>query len=170
MDIMLLANRLIHIVSGIFWAGTLIFMALFLQPSLRDAGPDGSKVAAGLLRRRFLDVMPIVALVTILSGFWLYWRVSGGFANSYMGSRAGMAYGLAGVASVLAFGIGVGVMRPATLRAASLSRQVAATSGPNQESLLAAAQALRARAAKAGKVVAALLALASVTMALGRYL
>ena len=61
-------------------------------------------------------------------------------------------------------------MRPATLRAPSLSRQAAASSGPDEESLLAAAQALRTRGAKAGKVVAALLALAAVTMALGRYL
>jgi hypothetical protein len=170
MDNMLLAARLVHIVLGIFWAGTLIFVALFLQPSMRDAGPDGAKVAAGLMRRRFFDVMPVVALLTILSGFWLYWRVSGGFANSYMGSGAGMAYGLGGVAAVLAFGIGVTTMRPAMLRGAKLSQQAAEVSGAEKEAQLATAKALQSKAAKAGRTVAGLLTLAAVTMALGRYL
>ena len=58
MDLLLLTARLLHVVLGVFWAGALIFTAVFLLPSIRDAGPDGAKVAAGLMRRRFLDVLP----------------------------------------------------------------------------------------------------------------
>jgi hypothetical protein len=81
-----------------------------------------------------------------------------------------MAYGLGGVAAVLAFGIGVSTMRPAMLRAAKLSQQATEVSGAEKEAQLATANALRSKAAKAGRAVAGLLTLAAVTMALGRYL
>ena len=74
MDMPLILARVLHISMGVFWAGTIVFNAIFLSPSMRDAGPDGAKVAAGLMKRRFLDVMPIVALTSILSGLYLLWR------------------------------------------------------------------------------------------------
>jgi len=170
MDLLLLTARLIHIVLGVFWAGTLIFSAVFLLPSIRDAGPDGAKVAAGLMRRRFLDVIPAAAALTVLSGFWLYWRVSGGFSSAYMKSSAGMAYGTGGLAAVLALGVGLAIVRPSMLRAAKQSQAAATASPPEKETHLATAQALRTRAAAAGRIVAGLLALTAATMALGRYL
>lgn len=169
MDLLLLAARLIHVVLGVFWAGTLIFSAVFLLPAIRDAGPEGAKVAAGLMRRRFLDVLPAVAGLTVLSGFWLYWRVSGGFSSGYMGTAAGMAYGLGGVAAVLALGLGLAIVRPSMLRAARLSQAAAQAAGPERDAQLATAQALRVRGAAAGRLVAGLLTIAAITMAVGRY-
>ncbi len=165
----LLIMRVLHVLLGVFWAGTLIFNALYLAPSMRDAGPGGAGVAAGLMKRRFLDVMPIVALLTILSGFWLYWRASSGFQPAFMGSGPGVMWGVGAVAAVAAFAIGVGVMRPSMLRAAALSAAAAQASPDTRDAQLANAQALRARAGRAGQWVAILLTVAVVTMAVGRY-
>ncbi|OGU09083.1 MAG: hypothetical protein A2W29_03050 [Gemmatimonadetes bacterium RBG_16_66_8] len=161
MGFMLLLMRVIHIVLGVFWAGTMIFNALFLFPAIRDAGPDGAKVAAGLMRRRFLDVMPVVALLTIMSGLWLYWLDSGGFQPAFMRSSMGRMLGLGTVATLVAFALGVAIVRPAMLSAAALSQD------PTQ---LAAAQALRMRAAGYGRVIAVLLAVAAAAMAMARYI
>jgi uncharacterized membrane protein len=168
MDPMMLAARALHILLGVFWAGTLIFNAIFLLPAIRDAGPEGGKVAAGLMQRRFLDVMPWVALLTVVTGFYLYWRLGAG-SPAFFGSRPGMVYGMGGVLSVLALVIGVGVVRPAMLRAASLTRAAVAAAPPERDAALAMAQGLRARAAAAGRWVAWLLAGAVLTMAVGRY-
>lgn len=157
---MLLLMRVLHIVFGVFWAGTMIFNAVFLFPAMRDAGPDGAKVAAGLMRRRFLDVVPIAALLTIGSGLWLYWLDSGGFQPAFMRSTMGMTLGLGTVAALVAFTLGIAIVRPAMLRAAALSQD------PAQ---LAAAQALRMRAGRFGGVIAALLAVAVAAMAMARY-
>ncbi len=170
MHAIVLITRLLHVVLGAFWAGTLIFNALFLVPAVRDAGPDGAKVISGLMRRRFFEVMPAVALLTILTGLWLYWHVSGGFQPGYMGSSIGMTYGVGAIASILAFGIGAFVMRPAMLRAAALTQAAAQAAPAEREAHLAAAQALRLRGVKAGRVVAALLTLAVGAMAVARYL
>lgn len=169
MDIAFLTARLIHVGLGVFWAGAMIFMAAFLVPSIRDAGPDGAKVAAGLMKRRFTDVVPAAAILTILSGLYLYWRISGGFGAAYMGSRPGMTYGTGAVTALVALVLGLGVIRPSMLRAASISQSLGGSSEEDRQRLLGEAQSLRGRAAATGKVVAWLLVVATLTMAIGRY-
>ena len=171
MNLLILILRLLHIVLGVFWAGTLIFLAAFLVPSVKDVGPDGAKVMAALQRRRFLDVMPIVAALTILSGLWLYWRMSGGFNPAWVTSPIGLALGIGGLLALVAFGIGVGIMRPAALRAGALAELVAQSpEGMDRSAQLSTVQRLRRRSATAGRLVAALLTVATALMAVARYL
>ena len=169
MDLLFLSARVLHVVLGVFWAGALVFNAAFLLPAVRDAGPEGAKVAAGLMRRHFLDIMPIVALVTVLSGLYLYWRVSGGFAAEYMGSAPGIVYGTGSVAALTALALGVGILRPSMLRAAALTQSLAGLAAQEAEQALTTAQALRARAGTVARAIAWLLGAAAVAMSLARY-
>lgn len=158
---MLLVMRLLHIGTGVFWAGTLMFNAAFLMPAFRDAGPDGAKVAAALTRRRFMDIMPWIAALTIVSGVWLYWFDSVGFRPPFMRSRMGISLGVGALFAVIAFILGVAVMRPAMNKAMRLGQD------PAQQ---AAAQALRVRVGILGRVIAALLGVAVAAMAVARYI
>ena len=169
MDVTLLVMRLLHVGLGVFWVGTMVFNALFLGPSIRDAGPDGAKVMGGLMRRRFMDVMPAVAILNILSGLWLYWKMSGGFQPAYMRSGAGMTFGTGGALAVIAFVIGVAVVRPSMLKAMALGPVIAQAQPQEKDALMARAQSYRSKAMGAGKVVALLLGLAVAAMAVGRY-
>ncbi len=169
MDLLLITLRLVHIGLGVFWVGTMIFNAFFLMPAMLEAGPDGMKVAAGLARRRFLDILPPVAGLTILSGVWLYWRASLGFQSAYMRSSVGMTYGLGALAALVAFALGIAIMRPSMLKAAALSQAAAAAAPPEREAKLAEAAALRVRGAQTAKFVAVLLIIAVASMAVGRY-
>lgn len=157
---MVLTMRVLHIVLGVFWAGTMIFTAVFLLPAIRDAGPDGAKVVAGLARRGFLTVVPIAAALSIAAGVWLYWFDSAGFQPAFMHSHMGMMLGLGAVAALIAFVLGITIVRPAMAKAAVLGQD------PAQQ---AAAQALRLRAAAVNRVIAVLLGLAAVAMAVARY-
>jgi hypothetical protein len=171
MDLLVLTLRVVHILLGVFWAGTLIFAATFLMPSIRDAGPDGAKVVGALIQRRYLDVMPVVAGLTVLSGLWLYWRLSGGLSPAWIHSPVGTAYGLGGLAAILAFVIGVAVMRPATLRIAALARAIPGMpDGPEKVAQQAEVARLREKAASASRTVALLLGFSVVGMAVARYL
>lgn len=157
---MVLTMRVLHVVFGVFWAGTLMFNALFLLPALRDAGPDGAKIVAGLARRRFLTVMPLVALITIAAGFWLYWFDSGGFQPAFMRSTMGMTLGIGAAIALVAFVLGIAIVRPAMAKAAVLGQD------PAQQ---AAALQLRMKAAAANQWIAILLTLTAVAMAIARY-
>lgn len=169
MNVEIVVARIIHIVLGVFWAGAMIFNALFLLPAMSDAGPEGAKVGAALMRRRFADILPVAAGLTLLSGLWLYWRVSVGFDPAYMSSRPGMTYGIGAVAAFIAYGIGMQVMRRSMLRAAALSQSAATAEASERERLMATAQALRMKAGRAARLVAALLGVTVIAMAIGRY-
>jgi len=171
MPIEIIVARLLHVILGAFWVGTMIFNAVFLAPAMGEAGPDAAKVMAGITRRRFMDVMPIVAVITVLSGLWLYWRISGGFDPAWSRSPIGLAYGIGGLLAIVALGIGVGILRPAMMRIATLTGQAAQVADPAQrEALVAPVPALRGRAVAAGRVVAVLLAITIGCMAVARYL
>ncbi len=170
MDPWVIIARLLHIVLGIFWGGVGLFNVFYLAPAIRDAGPEGGKVMGALLGRGFLKVMPIAAVFTILSGLWLYWRVSGGFEAEYMGSAPGMAYGLGGGAAILAFVFGMSFVRPNMAKAVQLSQAAAKAAVGEKEEMLAQAQTARKVAGIANNVVTLLLIVTILTMAVGRYL
>ena len=95
MDPTLILLRLVHVLCGVFWAGALMFVVTFLEPSIRASGPEGAKVMRALIQRKYLNWIPILAAITILSGLWLMWIVSGGFAGAWFKSGAGMTLTLA---------------------------------------------------------------------------
>jgi hypothetical protein len=169
MDVILVVMRLLHVGLGVFWVGVMVFNAIFLGPSIRDAGPDGAKVMAGMMRRRFMDVMPVVAILNILSGLWLYWKMSGGFQPAYLHSGPGMTFAMGGILAIIAFVLGVTVVRPSMLKAVSLGPLIAQAQPQERDALMAQAQSFRSKAMGGGRVVALLLGLATVTMAVGRY-
>ncbi len=169
-DEALIVARLIHILGGVFWVGAMMFVTGFLIPSIGEAGPDGAKVMAGIARRKFMQIMPVVAALTILSGIYLYSRVSAGFEVGYMKSWPGHVYAVAGGMSVIAFILGVTITRPAMIKAAALAQAASTAAAGERESLFSQAQALRSRASKVGRIVVLLLVVATVGMAIGRYL
>jgi hypothetical protein len=169
MDIVVVLMRLLHILLGVFWAGTIFFNTIFLGPAIRDAGPDGAKVFGGLARRNFLNILPIVAVINILSGLYLLWKVSAGFTPDYFRTSTGMAFAFGGVMAIMGFGIGIMVMRPAMLAAMALGQAAAQAPPAERDEKLAQAQALSLRGAGAGRLIAVLLALAVAAMAVGRY-
>ena len=67
MDTSVIVGRLIHILAGVFWVGAMVFVTVFLLPAIRETGPDGAKIMAAITRRRFMQVMPVVAILTIVT-------------------------------------------------------------------------------------------------------
>jgi uncharacterized membrane protein len=169
MDILLILARLLHVGLGVFWAGTALFNAFFLAPAFQEAGPDGAKVGAALMRRGMMTVLPVAAITTVLSGFYLYWRMSGG-GSGFMATRQGMTLGTGGLAATLALVLGLVVARPAMVNAAAVGQRAAQASGAERDALMAQAAALRSRSNAASQVVTWLLILTLAAMAVARYL
>lgn len=167
---MVLTLRLIHIGLGVFWAGSLMFLAFYLSPAVGRAGPEGGRVMQELQKARLMQVMPLVALFTILSGAWLMWIVSGGFDAVFFRSRYGISLTIGGVAAIVAYIIGFTVMRPSQNRMGALGQRVA-TAAPEEKPAIADEMArLRGRVARTSKYIAWLLIVAVLTMAAAGYL
>lgn len=120
--------------------------------------------------RGYLKLLPIVAVVTMLSGLWLLWILSSGFDAGYMGSSLGMAFSTGGALAMVAFIVGMVVMRPAAARIWDIARRL--PQEPNESArnaLLAEMGKLRARSVLGARVVFALLIGSVALMASARY-
>lgn len=171
MDPLVIVLRLIHVVFGAVWVGMVVLATFFVQPALQEAGPDGGKVMAAIQRRGLMTLMPVLALGAIVSGLWLYLLAAAGQHAEFARTPAGMAFGLGGLAAIVAWVIGMAVLRPSMLKAATLAQSLGASaSAEERQRVSAEAQRLRERAAAASRMVAYLLLFAVAAMAVARYL
>jgi len=169
MNWLMIVMRLVHVVGGVLWVGFAVFGAFFLFPSIVETGPDGGKVMAVLQRRGLMTAFPIFALVTVLSGFWLYLRASRE-APAFSSSRTGITLGVGGLCALIALFIGLLVITPSMNRAAATAQQAAQAAGAEErQALMGRAGQLRSRAGAASRIATLLLIIAACTMAVGRY-
>lgn len=169
MEIIIL--RLVHVVGGILWVGSAVFNGLFLVPALRQLGPVAGQVMAGLRARHMFVFLPVVALLTILSGVRLMAIVSGGFDAAWFNSRPGSAYAWSALIAIVTFIIGITVTRPLGNRMSSLGAELAqAKDEATRAALGAQMAATQKRLGVIGNVLTVLLLLAAAGMAVARYL
>lgn len=163
--------RFVHIVGGVFWVGAVFLMVGFIFPTVRETGPTGGRFMQELMQRRRLSVfMNSAAGLTMLSGFIMYGRITAATDGAWAGTRAGMTFGIGGLATILAAIIGGGIVGRGGARLAKLSQAIQAAGGAPSPEQSAEIGKLQTRMGKAMRAVAALLLLAVTTMAIARYL
>lgn len=165
----LIVLRVVHVLGGVMWVGTGVFMMFFLGPALQTMGPAAGQVMGGLQKRKFMVVLPIVALLTMLSGLRLMMIASGNFGAGYFQTPMGKTFAGAGALAILAFVIGLVVNRPTMVKMGTLQQSMA--SDPvSKDKIAAEIKALQQRMAIAGTIVTAMLLLAAAGMAVARYM
>jgi uncharacterized membrane protein len=169
MDVALIVARLLHVLAGVFWAGTMFFISRFLFPAVTDAGPAGGVVMSGLMKRGLTAAIPIAAITAVLSGIYLLYRASSGFDDAYMGSGPGMTYSIGGTAAIIALLIGGTIVRSSTEKAMKLTESAMSLPESERGAMMSEATVLRAKAVSATKIVALLILITVICMAIGRY-
>lgn len=171
MDPLVIVLRFVHVVFGAIWVGMVVFATFFMMPAVQEVGPDGGKVMAAIQRRGLMTVMPLLALGALISGVWLYIRAAAGMHAEFARSPVGMAFGLGGLAAIVAWLLGVAVLRPSMMKAMALGQSLGASAGAEErQRVMGEAQRFRARAASAGRATAYLLLFSVTAMAVARYL
>lgn len=161
--------RLVHIVAGVIWVGSAVFMALVLVPAARAAGGDGTRLL-GRLMQRTRPAFGLAMLLTVVSGFIMYGRLSAGFNLAWVTSRTGLALAAGAVAALAAVVVGAAVNGPAAAKMAAIRRSLEAQGGTPAPAQAAQLASLQARSERAGQVAAGLLVIAAGAMAVARYL
>ena len=163
--------RIVHILAGVFWVGAFLFTFFLLQPSVAELGPDGGKVMTHLVQRKRMPiVIMIAALLTIVAGVLLYWRVSDGFNPDWITSAPGLTFTVGALAAIAALAVGFTASKPAGNRMGALGQEIATSGGPPSEEQMAEMQSLGQRLKTVGWVNLVLLTIAVVAMAAARYL
>jgi hypothetical protein len=169
MDAMVIL-RLTHIVLGVFWAGTIFFITMFLLPAVRRAGPAGGSVMYHVARSRFIVALPSAAGLTILSGAAMFWTTSGQLNPAWLGSTPGTVLSFGAACAIVTFAIGMSIQRPATIRIADLADEIQASGGTPSAEQAARLAMLQRRVRMSLNVMSALLMAAVICMAVFRYL
>jgi uncharacterized membrane protein len=162
--------RLIHILSGAFWFGSVFTNFVFVQPAVLALGAEGQRVMVHVLRdRRFLDAVLGAALLTGIAGGILFLRDSGGLQLSFVFGASGIGFTVGGVAGLLALLVFVFVGYPTTRRVVAISSRLEAERRPptpEEQALLARSQSVLR---PLGVVVLVLVGIAAAAMATARY-
>lgn len=167
---LLIILRLIHISTGVFWAGSTMYLSWFITPAVQAAGPGGGKFMQQLARtNRLPAVMTISSFLNVISGIWLLWILSEGFQLSWLSTTHGLILLTGSLLGIFAFLEGLFVTRPTAMKMNELSRLLGSGAPPSAEQLQQL-EALRNKIVGATKLAAYLLAMAVVAMSLVRYL
>ena len=167
---MFLTLRILHIVTGVFWTGTVFFIVSFLLPAMGKIGPAAGPLGAEFQARKVFVKLPIIGLIAIVTGFWMYalrMQGSGGWAAT----REAMTLGGGGVSALLALIVGATMARPNQDKVMTIGKEAGGmAAGPEKDAKLALAGVHRAKATMATRVVATLLGITVIAMASARYL
>jgi uncharacterized membrane protein len=163
--------RLVHIISGAVWVGTVFFLAFYIVPIIRESGPaSGAQILRGLEKRRFGPYMGVLPGLAILSGIVMYQRALSLTHHAFGRSPMGIALGIGGALALVAAVIG-GAVAGRTADALTKFGNTALAAGvaysPEQTEN---ALRLQAKLAWSSKTVAVLLLLTTALMAAARYL
>ena len=162
--------RLIHIVFGVFWVGSVLFTTVVLMPSMRAAGPSGVTVMKELGRRRLPLIMMGSAILTVGAGIWLMIILASDNPGVWMRSSAGRAFSMGGGLAILALVLGMVINAPAARRMSAIGEAVDKRGGPATAEETRQLQKLQSRLAIASVIVTVLLLLSTGAMAVARYL
>lgn len=170
MDVYLILLRIIHIFAGIFWVGATIINSAFLVPAVRFSGPDGQKFMQSLMvRQRFPTAIAVSAWLTILAGFLLYWRDSGGFQIRWITSPVGLGFTIGALAALASFILGASVLGPTARRFGELNAAIHSAGEPPTAEQQAEVTRLNARMNAIGRINMIFLIIALLSMATARY-
>jgi uncharacterized membrane protein len=167
---LMIALRLIHILAGVFWVGTIFLVAGFLMPTARSVGPESGRFMQHLMLQRRLPVFLVITmLLTVVSGFTMYGRMTAATHGAWAGTPPGIGYGVGGLAALLAAIIGGAISGPAARRMAALGQGAGQSGGLSAEQR-GEMERLQARATLGSRATAGFLAVAVAAMAIARYL
>jgi hypothetical protein len=98
--------RLLHIVAGAFWVGAVVTSVFFVEPTATASGREGDRFLAQFaIRRHFVAVLTVAALVSAAAGALLYWIDSGGLRAEWITTNTGLGFTLGALAGLAALAI-----------------------------------------------------------------
>ena len=168
--LMFLVLRAVHVLLAAVWVGSTAFMVFFVMPALKDTVHAAGPMMGAIARKGLNAFMAVLGGLTVLSGFYLYWRLTGGFDPALSATHGAMVFGTGGIAGLISLVIGGAVVGRSMKRMGELGGQASALpEGPERVRLMGESNAARDRGLAGARLVLALQLIAVICMAIGHY-
>ena len=156
--------RIVHILAGVVWAGSAVFLAVILEPRLRTLGPEVQGRVMAALAPVLGPVIGTSAILTIAFGITLVFRLKRW--DALFDTDWGTAILVGFVASILGFASGIGTMITSNQMMGTAKGMAGRPPTPEEGAKMGR---LSARATLLGRTTAVLVVIAVVAMASARY-
>jgi len=167
--VLFLLIRAAHVLLAATWVGAVAFTTFYLMPALQDAGPSAGPVMGALARRKIPVFMAVVGGTTVLTGFYLYYRFTGGFDPALSGSIGARVFGTGGIAGLVALILGGAVVGRNAKKMDDLSVRLGSAPESQRAAIVSDMAAARQRIATFSMIIFVLQAIAVICMAIGHY-
>lgn len=162
--------RILHVLLAAVWIGSTVFMTVLVMPAIEASGPAGGQVMMGLNRKGLTAFFAALGGTTAVTGIYLFWRFTGGFDPEISRSHAGMAFGIGGLAGIIAVIIGGSVVGRSANKVMALMEQAMKLPETQRGPLMQEAGVLKERMKSAGSIVLVMQIIALTLMAVGHYI
>jgi uncharacterized membrane protein len=169
MNVLMVVLRLIHVIAGIFWVGTVWYFTLFFLPRVKSFGQEQGRIMQTMSAQPFPTYMTTAAVSVALSGIIMYWYTSARLSAAWIFTVPGIVLTLAALLGIFAVVEGLVISRPTAERMAQLGRQAAAAGGPPAPAVMQEMQALAAKLEHGVYRTAGVVLLTVIGMATFRY-
>ena len=108
--------RFIHIVASVFWVGAAATMGFFVLPVLLSGDLGGTRLARQIMMgRKLAVVLPVITLLVVISGGYLYWMDFPNMSMSTFNPRA-LDYTLGAFFGIVAMIVGFSINMPTGIK------------------------------------------------------
>ncbi len=160
--------RLIHILSGVLWAGGSYIMTGFISVSAKEVGEESKAFMQHFtLKGNFVNAMVVSGTLTVLAGLSMYWILFRGISFS---SSTSIALSLGAVFGLLAFLNGYFGLKGNTDKMKKVVGEISAAGGPPSPEQIAQIASIQEALAKAGAAQIVLITLSLIGMTLSERL
>jgi uncharacterized membrane protein len=168
--LMYLTIRAVHVLLAATWVGSMAFMVFFVMPALKETGAAAGPMMGAIARRGLNAFMGAIGGLAVVTGFYLYWRLTGGFDPALSASHEAMVFGTGGIAGLISVIISGAVVGRSMKRMGELGgKALALPEGSERTRLMTESNTARDRAVAGARIVLVLQMIALVCMAIGHY-
>lgn len=169
MNLLLIVLRILHIVSGILWAGGAIHYFMFIEPSVKATAPESQKFMGYLMaQKKWAKFMSSMSLIAILAGGALYYRL-GSVDWGWIATGPGIGFTIGALAGVMVYSIGAFMIAPRIGRLGAIAQAVQTNGGTTSAEHAAQLNKIQKEMDILGKFDFALISIAVLTMSTARY-
>lgn len=160
--------RFLHILFGVFWAGSVFFQMLILEPRLKRLGPQFQQPVMSAIMPMLVPAMAVSALIVFVTGTAMTLTLRSGTLDTLLTGGWGWAMVIGTVATLGAMAVGFGGLTPTGKRLVQLGAQL--NGQPPSSEQAATLSRLSQRMDRLSRADFALVSIALASMPVARFL